>query len=88
MVMNRRYFYALLMTGAFLFPSCTGDNGADRKPVFHQVPELVEIKPENPVRIKLKRAVSGKYSWEISGDDTERIISTNVRLKESVEKDE
>ena len=85
---NSKSVFTFLMMFLFLIAACTGNDGADRKPVFQQVPELKEIKPEKPVKIKLKRGVSGKYSWEISGNDAERIIKANKKLKESVEKDE
>ena len=85
---NTKSVCAFLIMGLFLIPACTGNDGADRKPVFQQIPELQEIAPEKPVKIKLKRGASGKYSWEISGDDADRIIKANKTLKESVEKDE
>ena len=86
--MDNKSVFVLVTMGLFLIPACTGNDGADRKPVFHQVPELKEITPVRPVKIKLKRGVSGKYSWEISGGDADRIIEANKTLKKSVEKDE
>ena len=85
---NSKSVFIFLMMLLFIIAACTGNDEADRKPVFQQVPELKEIKPERPVKIKLKRGASGKYSWEISGDDAERIIKANNKLKESVERDE
>lgn len=87
MTSGKAVFIFLMMVLLFI-PACTGNDGADRKPVFKQLPELKEIKPEKPVKIKLKRGVSGNYSWEISGDDADRIIKVNSKLKESVGKDE
>ena len=88
MVANSKAVFTFLIMVLFFIPACTGNDGADRKPVFNHLPEMKEIKPEKPVKIKLKRAVSGNYSWEISGDDADRIIKANRKLKESVEKDE
>ena len=85
---NSKSIFTFLMMVVFLIPACTGNDGSDRNAVFQQVPELKEIKPEKRVKIKLKRGVSGKYSWEISGDDADRIIQANRILRESVEKKE
>ncbi len=41
---------------------------------------LSQIKPEKPVRIKLKRKDNGEYSWEIKGDNAEKIIEADKKL--------
>lgn len=87
MLRTKPVFIVFLML-LFFITACKGDDGIDRKPVFQEVTELKEIKPERPVRIKLKRGTSGKYSWEISGDDADRIIKADSTLKESIGKDE
>ncbi len=75
---------------SLLFPlySCT-DHGHDPdERVFKQIPELQEIKPLKPVKIKLKRNAQGEYSWDLSGNDTERIIEADNMLQRSLEKSE
>lgn len=44
-------------------------------------PEIQQVKPKKPVKIKLKRSVEGKYSWELSGDDTDEVVRADRRLK-------
>jgi hypothetical protein len=44
-------------------------------------PELQQIKPKKPVKIKLKRTAKDDYSWELTGDDAEEIIQTDRRLR-------
>lgn len=44
-------------------------------------PELQQLKPKKPVKIKLKRTAKDEYSWELSGDDAEDIIQTDRRLR-------
>ena len=44
-------------------------------------PELQQIKPKKPVKIKLKRTAKDEYSWELSGDDVEEIVRTDHRLR-------
>lgn len=44
-------------------------------------PELQQIKPKKPVKIKLKRTAKDEYTWELSGDDVDDIVKTNQRLR-------
>ncbi len=44
-------------------------------------PEIQQVKPKKPVKIKLKRSAEDKYTWEISGDDADEIVRTDRRLR-------
>jgi hypothetical protein len=44
-------------------------------------PELQQIKPKKPVKIKLKRTAKDEYSWELSGDEVDEIVRTDQRLR-------
>ncbi len=44
-------------------------------------PELQQIQPKKPVKIRLKRTAKDEYSWELSGDDADDIIRTDQRLR-------
>ncbi len=44
-------------------------------------PEIQQVKPKKPVRVKLKRTVDGKYTWDLSGDDVEEVVRADKRLK-------
>ncbi len=48
---------------------------------YTKQPELQQIKPNKPVKIKLKRSVEGKYSWDLSGDNVDDIVKVDKRLK-------
>jgi hypothetical protein len=48
---------------------------------FRKQPELQQIKPKKPVKIKLKRTAKDEYSWELSGDDADEIVRTDRALK-------
>ena len=59
-------------------------------PVFSEVnknlqvrkqPEIQQVKPKKPVRIKLKRSTEGKYTWDLSGDDADEVVKTDKRLR-------
>lgn len=73
----------------FLVPflSCVNhDKG--QKHEFRQIPELRQIKPEKPVKIKLRRNASGSYSWELRGDEAGKVIEADRKLRESLNKEE
>ena len=44
-------------------------------------PEIQQVKPKKPVKIKLKRSAEGKYTWELSGDTVDDIVKADRRLK-------
>jgi len=44
-------------------------------------PELQQIRPKKPVRIKLKRTGKSEYLWELTGDDADEIIKTDKKLR-------
>jgi predicted secreted protein len=77
--------FLLLTFIVFTLISCSGGSqGNKNEPVFKEIPELVAIKPEQPVKIKLKRNASGSYSWEVQGGNTEKIIEADRKLRESI----
>jgi predicted secreted protein len=44
-------------------------------------PELEQIKPKKPVKIKLRRSPRDEYTWELSGDDADEIVKTDRKLR-------
>jgi len=48
---------------------------------FSRKPEIADIKPKKPVRIKLRRLSDGKYTWELSGDDIEELQKADRKLR-------
>ena len=68
------------------FNACSVQEDNKQPQVFKQLPEIKEIKPQKPARIKLKRDTKGEYSWEISGDNADEVIKTDKKLKESLGK--
>ncbi len=86
MVEFRLFLTLLLIILFFPVQACTGTENEQEKSVFKQLPELKEIKPQKPVKIKLKRNASGSYSWELSGDDADKIIESDKKLRDALEK--
>jgi len=55
---------------------------ADREDLqVKKQPELQQIKPKKPVKIKLKRSPKDEYTWELSGDDADEIVKTDRKLR-------
>ena len=46
--------------------------------------EVSEVRPEAPVRVKLKKLADGSYTWEISGVDVRRIIEADAALRKYI----
>ena len=55
---------------------------ADIKPLqIKKQPEIQQIRPKKPVKIKLKRTGEGKYTWDLTGDDLDEIVKADKKLK-------
>ena len=77
----------VLFCAALFFIStqaCTDSGDRKQEPVFKQVPEIREIKPQRSVKIKLRRNVKDDHSWEISGDDVDEIIRVDKKLRKDL----
>jgi hypothetical protein len=87
--MAKRYILAVLVISSLFSgtSACSRSDGGRQEAVFKQVPEIAEIRPGSPVKIKLKRNGAGDYSWELSGDDAEKVIQADKKLKESLGKE-
>jgi len=44
-------------------------------------PEIQQVKPKKPVKIKLRRSAEDRYTWEITGDDADEIVRADRRLR-------
>ena len=66
--------------------ACKDTGGKEQPAVFKQVLEIQEIKPQKPVKIKLKRNTKGKYSWDISGNNAYEVLETDKKLRKGLEK--
>jgi hypothetical protein len=48
---------------------------------FRKQPELQQVKPKKPVKIKLRRTAKDEYIWELTGDDADEIVRTDKKLR-------
>lgn len=49
-------------------------------------PAVAGVRPEKPLKIKLKRISDGKYSWEITGGNANKIVAADRELRENFNK--
>jgi predicted secreted protein len=48
---------------------------------FSKDPQVQQIRPKKPLRIKLHRNAKGEYTWDITGDNVDEIIRADARLR-------
>jgi hypothetical protein len=75
------FFRAALILICLLMTVPTAYSADKETFVFKKQPELQQIKPKKPVKIKLKRTAKDEYSWELSGDDVDEIVQADKRLR-------
>ncbi len=80
----KRFIIILFVIALFPIYSCSNSGAGDKPAVFKQIPEMKEIKPQKPVKIKLKRNAKGEYSWDISGNDADEILKNDQLLQKSL----
>ncbi len=71
----------LFLTILFLFSMTFSAFAAQEAFSVKKQPELQQIKPRKPVKIRLKRTAKDEYSWELSGDDADDIVRADQRLR-------
>jgi len=79
--MNKRIFaiaVLLLSMDIFVSPVFAADNRALQ---IKKQPEIQQIRPRKPVKIRLKRSAEGKYTWDLTGDDVDEIVRSDKRLR-------
>lgn len=60
--------------------SGAGDGGEGFR--FRKDPDIGQALPEKPVQIKLRRLSDGGYTWEIRGDDPEKVMEADRKLRD------
>lgn len=76
-------FFAAVMAASLILGGLSSAEEKERFQ-FKKQPEIQQIKPKKPVRIKLKRTAKDEYSWELSGDDVDDIVKTDRKLRKQL----
>jgi hypothetical protein len=48
---------------------------------FTKQPEIQQVRPQKPVKIRLHRNAKGEYSWDLDGDNVDEIVNTDKKLR-------
>ncbi len=78
-----RVFGIVVLAALLLMPALPGAEEKDRF-VFTKDPQLQQIRPKKPVRIKLRRSAKEEYTWELTGDDVDEILKVDRRLRKQL----
>lgn len=73
----------ILLSGCSKEPVKENENIKKDEFKVEQVSEIQKIRPEKPVKIKLKRDAQGRYSWELSGENADDIIRLDRKLRKT-----
>jgi hypothetical protein len=77
-------FKLLLLAIVILLLSCEKGNSLDSGFSKETKEEIVQITPEKPVRIELRKTMKG-YTWVLRGEDVEKIIEADKALRRYME---
>lgn len=80
----RRLFCAICFCSFLLFPDIRPCLAGNEAFAVKKQPELQQIRPKKPVRIKLKRSAKDEYTWELAGDDVDELIRTDRKLRKQL----
>jgi hypothetical protein len=80
--MQKKNFWVVVALSVSIFFLLHFASAEEKK--FLQVrkqPEIQQVRPKKPVKIRLRRSAEGKYTWELTGDDVDQIVRADKRLK-------
>ncbi len=79
---RNKYFRIFVFSASLIFLIVTFVFSGDIKTFqVKKQPEIQQVKPKKPAKIKLRRSAEDKYTWEITGDDVDEIIRADRRLR-------
>lgn len=80
MSLMQKNIFILIAVCLILFISAASSEDKGNLQIKKQ-PEIQQVKPKKPVKVHLKRSAEGKYSWELTGDDVDEVVSADKRLR-------
>jgi hypothetical protein len=79
--MQRIIFLLVTLSISIIFTFNCAFSEDNKNFQFKKQPEIQNVKPKKPVKIKFKRTVEGKYTWDLTGDDANEIVRVDKRLR-------
>ncbi|MBS1112363.1 MAG: hypothetical protein H6Q92_125 [Nitrospirae bacterium] len=79
--MKNKFLQVFITIFAAVFLSSFAFAVENKSIQIQKQPEIQQVKPKKPVKIKLKRSAEDKYTWELSGDNVDEIVKADKRLK-------
>ena len=81
-IKHKIVFLIMVLSFSFIFLISSSVFSADPKTFqVKKQPEIQQVKPKKPVKIKIRRSAEDKYTWEITGDDADEIVRADRRLR-------
>lgn len=78
LVLKSGLIFLLLSVSPDAFPA---DSKGPQTHQFTKKPEIQQVKPKKPVKIKLHRNANGEYTWDLTGDNVDEIVRADSRLR-------
>jgi hypothetical protein len=80
---------ALSMLTFFLMimPAYAAEKPSQQSLQVNKKPEIQQVKPRKPVKVRLHRNANGQYSWDITGDSADDVYRADTRLKKLLQKE-
>ena len=73
--------FLISISGAVFAPAYPSElNGL----TFKKQPDIQQVKPQKPVKIKLKRLANGSYTWDLTGDNVQEILRIDKELRKQL----
>lgn len=81
-ILNFKLKFLVLLFAFLILVPCNA-LGVDKKQQlqFTKDPQIQQVKPNKPVKIKLKRSAKGEYSWDLVGDSVDEVVKVDKRLR-------
>ncbi len=70
-----------VMVLAFLFLAAQAAAAEKTDFQVKKQPEIQQVRPQKPVKVKLHRNAKGEYSWELNGDNVDEIVNVDKKLR-------
>lgn len=78
---NLRWFGLLIFIFIVFFTIDLSEAQQKQNFQFDKDKQIQQIKPKKPLKIKLHRNAKGEYSWDITGDSVDEVVSADKRLR-------